>query len=384
VQLKEQNKELKVAFSLGKVSLPVGLDIGSNRIKVVQLKPATPNPLLLKYGIADAPVDSVVDGEINDTEAVAQTISDLLYSSGISEKRVILGISNQKIIVRVISVPYMEKDELRSAIEFQAGDHIPIPIDQAIIDFVVVGERQNEKNERLLDIILVAAQKEMVAKHIEALEKAKLKPYIVDVSSFAIARSLIEPPALVPEEKDIEKAKKAVGLVDIGDEVTNITIVENGILRFSRITSVADNTFTKALVTHLNLSVEDAIKNKDKYGFAPVGSAKAEATDDPQEKVQAVLADELLKFVSEVKRSFDYGLAESLESEKIDRIILSGVGAKTPGLLSYFEESFGLEVTLGNPLGSVSLADSINQEQASEHNLQLAISLGLALRGIEE
>jgi type IV pilus assembly protein PilM len=368
----------------GKVNSPVGLDISSNTIRAAQLKPYSPKPMLLK--IAETTVSGAVkDGEITDVDMAAEAISELWHSNKISERSVVLGISNQKVIVRLITMPKMKEDELKSAIDFQAQDHIPIPIEEAILDYKVVGEFKNEDNEEMIEVILVAAQKDMVAKQIQTLEKAKLKPTIVDLSSFSLVRSLLEIPAIVPEVKDIETAKKAVGLVDIGEDITNIVIVENYVPRFTRVASVADNTFIKALSDNMSVDYDEAQRLKNEYGLTPVAKANqkvsAKKTEKEKvEKVREILEEEGIRFISEIKRSFDYAVSESVNADKIDRIIISGKGSVTPNLVDQIQSSFQSKIELGNPLVSVSID---GQKEAEEKIFSYAISIGLALRGLE-
>lgn len=366
-----------------KVNSPVGLDISSNTIRAVQLKPYSPKPIVLRYAEIVAK-DAVKDGEIIDIDKAAEAVNHLWRINKIPERRVVLGIANQKVIVRLITMPEMKDDELKSAIEFQAQDHIPIPVEEAILDYKVVGEYKNEAQEKMIEVLIVAAQRDMVSSQIQTLEKAKLKPLVVDLSSFSLARSLLEVPAIVPEEKEIEEARKAVGLVDIGEDVTNIAIVENYIPRFTRVASIADNTFIKALMDGMSVNVEEAERLKNEYGFTPAKEEKSTAKKtekEKAEKVREVLGDEAIRFISELKRSFDYALAESVRADKIDKIIITGKGCLTPNIIDQIQSSFQSKIELGSPLISVT---TNGQKELEEKSYSYAISIGLALRGLEE
>lgn len=369
----------------GKSNSPVGLDISSNTIRAIQLKLHSPKPVVVKY-CETTVAGAILDGEIKDIDMVAGAISDLWRLNNISERRVVLGISNQKVIVRLIVMPYMKDDELKSAIEFQAQDHIPIPIEEAILDYKVVGEFKNQDKEHMIEVILVAAQKDMVINQLQALEKAKLKPFIVDLSSFALVRSLLEKPAIVPEEEEIENAKKAIGLVDVGEDVTNIAIVENYIPRFTRVASIADNSFIKAISDNMSLDLNEAERLKNEYGFNPTTKSKTKgirkkAEREKAEKVREILDQEAIRFISEVKRSFDYALAESLKADKVDHIILSGKGSLTPNISDQLKSSFRCKIEEGNPLLSISLN---GQKDLEDKGQRYAIGIGLALRGLDE
>lgn len=365
----------------GRVSQPVGLDIGSEVIRVAQIK--TPEtPILIKFG-QQKTQGCLVDGETTDVDALAAAIGELWKKAGISERRVILGISNQKVIVRLLTMPYMEKDDLKSAIQFQAQDNIPIPIEETILDYQVINDFTNEDNERSVQVVLVAAQKEMIQNHISAVERARLRPYVVDVSSFALSRSLLGREAVVPDDKELEKSAEAIGLVDIGESVTNISIVQNHTPLFSRVTPLADNAFVKAISDALAIEMDEARKLKEEIGFPQQGGELTEGLKKSQlekgENVRNILNSEATKFMDEIKRSFDYGLAEAIASDELSELIVSGVGAQNKNFLSYFAEAYP-KVNIGDPLSAVNLAPGLSLEKQTGY----AIALGLALRGLNE
>ena len=365
----------------GKVAQAVGLDIGSEVIRVVQLKPST-DPILIKHASLKTE-GCLADGEITDVEALANHVSSLFRQANITERRVILGISNQKVIVRLLTMPYMEKDDLKNAIQFQAQENIPIPIEDTILDYQVIKDFTNEDKERTLQIVLVAAQKEMVQHHISALEKAKLRPYIVDVASFALSRSLLGKEAIVPDDKELEKNAAAIGFLDIGESVTNISIVQNRLPLFCRVMPMGEGTFVKAISDALAISLEEALKLKAEIGFSKQGEElTAELKKSELEtggKVRQILTDEVFKFTNEVRRSFEYGLSQNTKNEELDELIISGAGSLSRNLISYFEDAYS-KVSIGDPLSAVTLSPSAQLGEANGY----AISIGLALRGLDE
>ena len=365
----------------GKATQPIGLDIGSEVIRVAQIKQAS-DLLLSKHGELRTH-GSLTDGETTDVDALASAISDLWKKANITERKVILGISNQKVIVRLLTMPYMEKDDLKSAVEFQAQDNIPIPVDEAILDYQVINDFKNKDNERTMQIVLVAAQKEMVQSHITALEKARLKPYVVDVSSFALSRSLLGNESVVPDNKEIEKNESPIGILDIGESVTNISIVVKRTPLFSRVITMGDNMFLKAIADSLAVQPEEAKKIKEEIGFPKQGDELTEGLSAKQlekgEKVRRVLSDEAIKFVGEVKRSFDYGLTETAGDEELSELIVSGSGASNKNILTYLETAYK-KVSIGDALSRV----NVPAGQSLDDQTGYAIAIGLALRGIDE
>ncbi len=361
----------------GKVSQPVGLDIGSDVIRVAQIKPAA-DPVLLKYE-KEITHGCLTDGECTDVDALASHITNLWKKANIAERQVILGVSNQKVIVRLLTLPFMEKDDLDGAIQFQAQDNIPIPIEDAILDYQVINEFTNKDNERSMQVILVAAQKEMVQNYVAALEKAKLKPYIVDVSSFVLSRSLLPKEAIVPNDKEIVENAKATGFLDIGESVTNICVVQNRTPLFCRTTTIGDNTFTKAIADSMGVSLEVGFNLKSEIGFSKPGDdlgvgLKAKQAENGL-KVRTILAEEAGRFVNEVRRSFEYGLSETGDSDELSELIVTGAGTQNKNLLAYLKDVYS-KVTIGDPLSSVKLPGDSKLD-----DLGYAIAIGLALRG---
>ena len=137
------------------------------------------------------PFGAVVEGEIVDPQAVSGAIKELWKRTGLRVKDVAIGVSNQKVVVRLIDLPFMERDELAGAIQYQAQDYIPIPVEEAILDFQIIGDYMTPSDEHMMEVLLVAAQRDMIASAVSAVEGAGLKMAQVDVTAFALVRSLL-------------------------------------------------------------------------------------------------------------------------------------------------------------------------------------------------
>jgi len=373
-------------FSFGKGLVSIGLDIGTNTFRVAQLKSVSGSPTLVNYGSIKIPVGAVVEGEVLDVEAVSRSLADLWKKIGLRNKGVIIGVANQKVVVRLVELPYMEKDELKGAIQYQAQDYIPIPVEEAILDFQVVGEFVGENEARMMEVLLVAAQKDMIQNNVIAVENAGLKAEVIDVSSFAVIRSLLEAPSVVPAEGEEE----AIALINIGAGITNIVVVEKGIPRFTRVTSLAGNTFTRALEESLSISFDEAEELKVTAGLSSLqekDKKRGKKSTKQAERIKAAqetLGSEVGKFVAEIRRSFDYYLSQRSQVKGIRRVILSGGGARMSNLTSHLESGLQTTVELGHPLQKVQVAPGLSREELEQEELSLAICIGLALRRFEE
>lgn len=369
--------------SLGAPPPPVGLDIGTDLIRVAQVRQTNAGPQLIAYNSVAMPSGAVVEGEIVDPVAVTSAIKDLWRFAGIRSREVAIGVSNHKVVVRLIELPFMERNELAGAIQFQAQDYIPIPVEEAIIDFHVIGEYVTPADEHMMEVMLVAAERDMVASVVAAVEGAGLKLVQIDVTAFALVRALIgSDQSWLPEEGDDPNA--AVGIVHMSSGITNIAVVENGIPRFTRVSSLAGNHFTQALVNTLNITFDEAEDLKMTAGLPAVdGSSMPPDTPEGQKLLttQEVLEREANKFIAEVRRSLDYYLTQVTQVRTIRRIILSGSSSEIPNLASYLEKGLQTQVVIGDPLSQVSTSGAAEQSVVSDR-AGSAPAIGLALGGV--
>jgi len=368
--------------SFGAPVPPVGLDIGTDLIRVAQVRQTGSGPQLTAYSSVPVPSGAVVEGEIVDPVAVTSALKELWRQSGVKSRDVAIGVSNHKVVVRLIELPFMERDELAGAIQFQAQDYIPIPVDEAIIDFHVIGEYVTPADEHMMEIMLVAAERDMISTAVAAVEGAGLKLAQVDVTAFALVRSLLgASQAWLPEEG--EEQNTATGIVHMSSGVTNIAVVENGIPRFTRVSSLAGNHFTQALVNTLNITFDEAEALKMRAGLPAIdGSGSTPDTLEGQQigVAQEVLEREANKFIAEIRRSFDYYLTQVTQVRAIKRIVLSGLSSEIPQLASYLEKGLQTQVVIGDPLSFVAATASAEQAVLSDR-AGSAPAIGLALGG---
>ena len=194
----------------------VGLDIGTRTVHVAEVTGGRGAPTITNFGGVALPEGAVREGEIVDTGAVADAIKELYGAAKLKNKKVNLGVANQRVVVRQIDLPWMEEEELRSSLPFQVQEFIPIPVEEAQLDYHVLDEVEGEDGARTLRILLVAAHKDMLAAHMEAAQSAGLKPVGVDLNPFAQLRVVGRDGAV--------GGGGAEALVDIGGGVTDIVV----------------------------------------------------------------------------------------------------------------------------------------------------------------
>jgi len=372
--------------SSGSSTLPVGLDIGTDHARAAVLKSISSGLSLAAYARVDMPMGAVVDGEVVDPVAVSTAIRELWRQPGIKGKDVITGVSNQKVVVRLIDLPFMERDELKGAIQYQAQDYIPIPVEDAILDFHIIGDYMTPADEHLMEVLLVAAQRDMIGATVTAVESAGLSPVAIDVTSFAIVRATLGSEPSVLSEED-EQPDEAIAVIHIGSGLTNIAVVEKGVPRFTRVSSLSGNQFTQAVANVLNLTFDDAEHLKIRAGLPEI-SGEAPPTPEPSDEegqmiqvAQDALEREVNKFIAEVRRSLDYYLTQTQQTRTIRKIHMTGSGALLKNMSAYLEKGLQADVVLSDPLRHVTVSPSMESVVADDR-MGAAPAIGLALRGV--
>lgn len=363
----------------GSVQPPIGLDIGTDYVRAALVKPSGGGFQLSGYSRAPMPFGAVVEGETVDPEAVGGAIKQLWKSAGFRSKEVAIGVANQKVVVRLIDLPFMQKDELGGAITYQAQDYIPIPVEEAILSYDVIGDYMTPADEHMMEVLLVAAQRDMIDSAVSAVEVAGLKLVRIDVTSFALVRALLG----MGDEILPDESEGATGLIHITSGFTNIAVVERGVPRFTRVSSVAGNEFTQAIANVLNLTYDEAEALKIEVGLPSLDGVPTNAPGVSPETLQVAqqaLEREANKFIAEVRRSLDYYLTQATQVRTIKRIVVSGSGSMLRNLPNYIEKGLQTQVVLGDPLARIQIASSIEQAVLADR-MGCAPAIGLALGG---
>lgn len=342
----------------------IGLDIGSFAVRAVQLN--TGGQLTLeRFAQVTLPAGAVQDGEITDVGAVGAAIRRLWSEGGFKGKRVVVGVANQRVIVRQADMPVMSENDLRSALQFEAQELIPIPIEDAILDFQIVDEAVNTEGETRMRVLLAAAQREMVRTHLAAVEAGGLSALSVDLVPFALVRSLTH------FGTSFDNDGRAEAIVCIGGGVTNVVVHEQGVPRFVRVLLVGGDDITEAIAHDLNVDIDTA---EDLKRRADTRSPEASAA-----RAGEIVGQRLAPLVEEIRGSLDYYSAQS-QSTPIARVLVTGGASRTPGLMERLQSQVGGRVEPARPLDGLRMGSaSISEEQLAELEPLLAVPVGLAL-----
>jgi type IV pilus assembly protein PilM len=341
----------------------VGLDIGTTAVRAAEVSVRRGQVVLERIGQAGLPGGAVVDGEVVDPAAVAAAIKDLWRRTRISNRRVIIGVANQRVVVRLVDLPWMQPNELRSSLAFQAGDYLPIPVDQTELDYSVIGEHEAAGGQRLLRVLLVAAQKEMLAGHLHAVRLAGLRPAGIDLNPIALLRSL-GPVAGFGEG--------AEALVDVGARVTNMVVHDNGVLRFVRILLMGGEDVTSTLERVLELDHDAAERAK----------LAASAGEDVDPEAGDLVAQRLDVFVDEVRGSLDFYRSQQ-DATPLGRVVVSGGGSLLGPLVERLQAAAGVPVERGRTLAALRVGRlGLDAEALAELEPTIAVPVGLAMRAV--
>jgi len=342
----------------------VGLDVGSTAVRAAELSLGSHPPTLVRAAQVPLPAQAVVNGEVRDVGVVSQAIRELWQRGGFKSRQATMGVGNQRVVVREVTVPELPPKELRQSLPFQIQDQIPIPVEDAVLDYDLVEELQRD-GDRMVRLLVVAAQREMVLHILQAATDAKVEPIGVDLVPFALIRAVGQDEGLGLDEQDMG----GEAVVDVGADVTNICVHERGVPRFVRILPSGGQDVTRAMADTLGIEPEAA--EILKRGHAVEGGPAPE-------DVRSVLDSRVAVLVDEIRSSLDFYRAQTPGAE-VARVLVSGGGSKLPGLIERLRERLGARVEPGRAFAKVKVQLDMDEETTADAEPLLTVALGLAL-----
>ncbi|HIF98681.1 MAG TPA: type IV pilus assembly protein PilM [Myxococcales bacterium] len=353
-------------FSLpgfGKKSV-LGLDIGSGSVKAVEIdiKGKEKGFELLGLGVAPMPHEAIVQGAFLNSSAIVGAIQEAVDTSGIKTRDAVVAVSGHSVIVKKVSLSRMSSEELESQIQWEAEQYIPFDVNEVNLEFQILDTSDDPDT---MDVLLVAAKKDLIDDYVQVMVEAGLNPVAVDVASFALANAF--------EINQAPDPQGVVALVNIGAHVANINVLQNGVPAFTRDITTGGNQYTQEIQKALSVGFEEAERVKLGDGSADQNQAMV-----PQEVENAMRA-VTDTVVGEISRSLDF-FAATTESGRIERVMLSGGGSRVVGLSRAFQERSGFEVEMLNPLSRALPGKTYEASFLQETAPSLAVGIGLAAR----
>jgi len=339
----------------------IGLDIGSSSVKLVELKEGKNGFRLQNLAIAPLPPEAIVDGAVMDSVTIIDRVRDLV-TAVTKTKDVVTSVSGHSVIVKKITLPLMTESELEESIQWEAERHIPFDINDVNIDFQIVG--YGSENPDLMDVILVAAKKDMINDYVSVIMESGLNPVLVDIDAFAVENMLAV-------NYDIDK-EDTVAIANIGATVTNINILRNNISAFTRDVFKGGNQITEEIQRQLHIDYEEA--EKIKLGKQVDGAA--------QSVVQNVLKTASESLAIEIGNTLEFFQSTSTY-QKISKLFLSGGGAKIREFDIILQQQIGIPVEMANPFKKIEYSEkNFDVEYLREIGPVMAVGVGLASRKV--
>ncbi len=341
----------------------VGLDIGSHTIKVCELAPAKNGYTLKNLATADIDPGLIVDGVIGQPSELAAAVRALFDENKIRERSVALAIGGYSVIMKNISVQKADKKVMHESVTMEAEQYIPFDIRDVNIDFHVLG--QNKHNTNQLDILLVAAKKEIIEEYTGILESAGISAGVVDVDVLALQNCY---------EFNHDSGEQTIALIDIGASKTSLNIIKNAVPVFMRDVSLGCGQIDQQLASRCECSVSDAQRIK----------LERQSENITAEEIEEIETAVVKNWCTEIRRAIDF-FYSTYPDDSFGKIILSGGGANIEGFRKLLALETSTEVEVINPFVNVAINrgkfDSLYLDSLAP---QVAVSMGLALRRADD
>ena len=341
----------------------VGLDVGSSAIKAVELtmKGRSGGFELSHLGVANVPAEAIVQGAFLNASAITEAIREAIDNGKIKTKNVAAAVSGHSVIVKKVNLPAMSREELDEQIRWEAEQYIPFDVNEVNLDFQILGGGNDEGQ---MEVLLVAAKKDLIDDYVQVIHEAGLVPVAIDVAAFAVENAF--------EANYDASPGQTVALVNIGAQVVNINIVSNGVPSFTRDITTAGNQYTEEIQKALSISFSEAERIK-------LGGRRTDSQDVVPQEVEQAVQSVTETVIGEISRSLDFYGATSADN-RIEKVYLAGGASKVSGFAKAFHERTGLAVAALNPLSRMIPSNRFEADYLDDLAPALSVGVGLALR----
>lgn len=354
-------KFLERIFSKKQRSI-LGLDIGTDNLKLAEVSLAGAHPELLTAGVLPLNPDSMKDGRITDREEVANQLRQLLALSGAAATNVVVGVGGRGIFVREVLLPAMGEAELREAIKWDMEKYVPYEPNYFYYDYAVTGMTPNETEVKVL---LAAASHDIINDLVAVVKEAGLRPVAIEIEPLALCRTLALPAEAM--------------VVDMGGKVSQVSIFRDGKLSVTRTVPIGGQRFTETIMRNLGVDYKEAehMKLRQPGLLQPLYSID-EPTDLHRDLELAVR-----DLIREVRRTAEYYQMQNRGAE-IDIAVLTGGGMRLDNFAQHFIDQMNMPVVIHEPPVDFAVAAAFDRSYIQDLFPQLAVAIGLAIRGGEQ
>jgi len=341
-----------------------GVDIGTTSIKVVEMKQGEKRPQVINYGLLESSGYLARANQALQTSSlkifesdVVELLKTVVHEMGGTTTDAIASLPPFSSFMTLLDFPQMDAKETEKAMQYQAKQYIPLPLSEVALDWMKVGEFQDDSGFTHQKIFLISVPLEQINKYQRIFKDAGLSLRALEIESLSLARIFGNDPT-------------PTIIVDIGSRSTNIIFLDNGKLVSSSQSDFAGASLTQSLATSLSINPLRAEELKKERGILGTG---------PDKELSTIMIPFLDAIINEVKKAqFSYQ-AQFPSAKKAERIILSGGGGNLLGAEKYFEKEFGIPTVKANPFAQFEYAPEI-EPLVPELNPIMSIALSLGMK----
>jgi type IV pilus assembly protein PilM len=348
----------------------VGLKIGASKLAAARVVNGGGVSELVQVAQAELEPGIIVGGELREPDALAEALKVFFRKHKLPRQGVRLGIASNRIGVRTFDLPGVEDEkQLDNAVRFRAQEALPIPLEEAVVDYHVLSDTVNDEGVRVRRVLLVVAYRELVDRYVAACRKAGIKLAAIDLEGFAALRAL--------SGGDNAPANAAIVVASIGHDRSTLAVSNGSICEFTRVIEWGGQNLNVAIARVLDMAPSEAEPIKHAVSLLEPAEAWEALTGEQAVKVRDAIQNELQVFSRELISSLQFYQGQP-GSLGIGEIVLSGGTAQLPGIDAELGRMIGVSVRVGDPLGRVRRGKKVSADQPFG---SLAVAIGL---GIEE
>jgi type IV pilus assembly protein PilM len=341
----------------GRKKTTVGLDIGSGLIKVAVIDHSKRSPELVRVTVTPLLADAIVEGEVMDPGIVADAIQAALSAAGVTSKAVVTAVGGRDVIIKKIQIERVKEQQARELMRWEAEQHVPFDMESVELDFQILDP---DADGLEMSVLLVAAKRELIESKTRMLTDAGLEAAIVDVEAFALHNAF--------EVNHPDAMNGVVGLLNIGHDVTNINILDDGVPLLTRDLTVGARRFREDLQRERGLSAAEAQGLLQGYDRSP--------------HLDSVIETRGEEIAVGVERAAAF-LSQNARAKTMRAIYTCGGGSRIPGLNEMLAKRLRITVQQANPLANLSVRDGALESLVTDEIAPLLmLPIGLALRQV--
>jgi type IV pilus assembly protein PilM len=351
----------------------VGLKIGASQVAAARVTNNGGSPQLHQVARATLPDGVVVGGELRDIETLAQTLKEMFAKHKLPKKGVRLGIANNRIGVRTFEISGIDDaKQLANAIKFRAQETLPIPLEEAVLDWQLLSESTDEETgQTTRRVLLVVAYRELVERYVLACKKAGITVAGIDLEAFAMLRALAEPPAL-----DAPPPSGAQVVVNVGHDRSTFAVSDGRVCEFTRVLGWGGQNLSVAIARALDITPSEATPIKHALSLVAQSTPPEGIAPEALGAAREAVTRELQSFARELVSSLRF-YQNQPGSLGIGQLVLTGGSAHLPGFADELHRLIGVPVTVGDPLNRVAIPKKFREPEYALGSLTVAIGLGI-------